>query len=180
MQLQPVINFALPVYPLVLFQLSLAIGKTMALHTYVCAAAMAPSFLEAAVSNCRSAQVVAYGIASNLPSVSTSLQAFIGSQLCSDGLAALWVLEVYIELVFVVVLPLGCTYIVEYKAKQAFAKSKGLRIHHMWKTLSWAGLGYLKVAMAVTLFSLAWILVEHAYLLFRPNIVCGSADCKQW
>jgi hypothetical protein len=157
----------------------MTVAKVLALHKFICAAGQAPSFLQTANTNCRIAQVVAYSIASNLPSATTSLQAFVTKQVCSDGLAALWVSEVYLEILLILVLPVGCTYILELKAKRAFAASKGLRMQCLWTLMSWAGLAYFKAAMAVMLLAVGWIFVEHAYTVLQPSIECYPVECKR-
>ena len=156
------LRFAVP------FQLAIAAAQIYSDRAFVCAAATFQPFAEAAPETCKMAQVVAYGTTGFLPSVSSTVLTTLDPGVC-QGVSAIWLLQLYIDIVIILLLPTLCTYALEFQAKKNFLLAKNLRLEHASEGLPGVSSWYLGVIVGMTFLSMLWVLLEAIIRQLAPS-----------
>jgi hypothetical protein len=162
------LSHPLPLRYAVPFQLAIVAAQIGSDRAFVCAAAQFPPFLQAAPETCRMVQIIAYGTTGFLPSVSSHFLTALNPGTC-HGVPAIWLLQLYINVVIILVLPTVCTYALELQAKMSFLASKNLHLQHAWGIWSGVNSWYMQLIIGVISLSVLWVLLEAVVRQLAPS-----------
>jgi hypothetical protein len=162
------LSLPLPLRYAVPFQLGLVAAWIMSFKTFVCAAAQYPPFLQAAPTTCRMVQMVAYGTTGFPPAATSSVLTTMYPEVC-QGVLAICLLQLYIDIVIILVLPTVCTYALEFQAKKSFLATKNMQLQHAWGTGPGVNSWYMRLIIGMVSLSVLWVLLEAVVRQLAPS-----------